>query len=77
MRDSLLEAISKASGIDEIIIVTHNIDFLFLQAFVFEKLKSRGSLKLTVFADAGAHWSPTPHRPSFSKVWACGIAWYP
>ncbi|PIF20240.1 MULTISPECIES: hypothetical protein [unclassified Acidovorax] len=53
MRDSLLEAISKASGIDEIIIVTHNIDFLFLQAFVFEKLKSRGSLKLTVFADAG------------------------
>lgn len=53
MRDSLLEAIAKASDIDEVIIVTHNIDFLFLQSFVFEKLKGCGSPRLTVFADAG------------------------
>lgn len=53
MKDTLLEAIAKTADVDEAVIVTHNIDFLFLQSFVFEKLKACGSPKLTIFADAG------------------------
>lgn len=64
MRESLLDVISKARGMEEAVILTHNIDFLFLQSMVMEALRRCGAPKLTVLADSGcAHESYADQRP--------------
>jgi hypothetical protein len=52
MKQNLIKLIKKASEITNAIILTHNIDFIFLQSVVLPALKSIGHPKLTVFADA-------------------------
>lgn len=52
MRHSLIKEIKKTSDITNVIVLTHNIDFIFLQSIVLPSLKKIGHPKLTVFADA-------------------------
>jgi len=52
MTEDLLKSISKAKNVHSIIVLTHNIDFLFIQTVVLKFLKKMGSPSLTIFADA-------------------------
>lgn len=52
MTEDLLKSISKAKNVHSIIVLTHNIDFIFIQAVVLKFLKKMGSPSLTIFADA-------------------------
>lgn len=52
MRQSLIENIKKKRNLTGAIILTHNIDFVFLQLVVLPALRVAGHPKLTVFADA-------------------------
>ena len=52
MKQNLIKLIKKASDITNVIILTHNIDFIFLESVILPALKSIGHPKLTVFADA-------------------------
>ena len=52
MRDDLLTIISNAKDITNAIILTHNIDFVFVQSVVIPALRKCGSPSLTIFADA-------------------------
>jgi len=52
MTEDLLKSISKAKNVHSIIVLTHNIDFLFIQTVVLKFLKKIGSPSLTIFADA-------------------------
>jgi hypothetical protein len=53
MRADLLREISEKNNITNAIVLTHNIDFVFLQTVVLAKLRPCGHPTLTVFADAG------------------------
>lgn len=52
MRDSLLTSIKKSKEITNAIILTHNIDFVFLQTVVLAAFRKCGHPTITVFADA-------------------------
>lgn len=52
MRQDLIKLIESQGDVTNAIILTHNIDFVFLQAIVLPALKHCGRPKLTVFADA-------------------------
>ena len=52
MRDDVLKAISKEKNVTDVIILTHNIDYIFIQTVVLKYLKKCGSPSLTIFADA-------------------------
>ena len=52
MTEDLLTTISKEKNVHNIIILTHNIDFIFIQTVVLKFLKKMGSPSLTIFADA-------------------------
>lgn len=52
MTEDLLKSISKAKDAHSIIVLTHNIDFIFIQTVVLKFLKKMGSPSLTIFADA-------------------------
>ena len=52
MRQSLIENIRKENNLTSAIILTHNIDFVFLQLVVLPAFRTAGHPKLTVFADA-------------------------
>jgi hypothetical protein len=52
MRDDLLTAIAGEKDVTNVIILTHNIDFIFLQAMVLSALRRCGNPSLTVFADS-------------------------
>ena len=52
MTEDLLTSISKAKNVHSIIVLTHNIDFIFIQTVVLKFLKKMGSPSLTIFADA-------------------------
>ena len=52
MTEDLLKSISKAKNVHSIIVLTHNIDFIFIQTVVLKFLKKMGSPSLTIFADA-------------------------
>lgn len=51
MTEDLLTSISKEKNVHSIIVLTHNIDFLFIQTVVLKFLKKMGSPSLTIFAD--------------------------
>ena len=54
MRRNVLEWIcGTMADATSAIVLTHNIDFLFLQSIVRPRLRQSGHPKLTVFADAG------------------------
>jgi len=52
MREDLLKSLSSLKDITNIIILTHNIDFVFIQSIVLSAIKKCGHPKLTIFADA-------------------------
>jgi hypothetical protein len=52
MRQDLITLLRREQDVTNAIILTHNIDFLFLQSVVFSTLKRCGYPTLTVFADA-------------------------
>jgi hypothetical protein len=52
MRQDLIKLIEDQGDVSNAIILTHNIDFVFLQTIVLPALKHCGRPKLTVFADA-------------------------
>lgn len=51
MTEDLLTSISKERNIHSMIVLTHNIDFIFIQTVVLKFLKKMGSPSLTIFAD--------------------------
>jgi hypothetical protein len=52
MRLDLIKTISESRDITNVIILTHNIDFIFLQGNLIRQLRKIGHPTLTVFADA-------------------------
>ena len=52
MRSDLLEAISSARGVTNAVILTHNIDFVFVQTVVLSAFRRCGNPTITVFADS-------------------------
>lgn len=52
MRQDLLKLIDAEKDVTNAIILTHNIDFIFLQSIVLPVMKRCGNPKLTIFADA-------------------------
>ncbi len=53
MRASILREIEALKGVTHAFVLTHNIDFLFVQGLVLRALRTAGEPALTVFADAG------------------------
>jgi hypothetical protein len=53
MRASILREIETLKGVTHAFVLTHNIDFLFVQGLVLRALRAAGEPALTVFADAG------------------------
>lgn len=51
MRQDILKIISMSKNVTHIIVLTHNIDFFFLQGFVIPILRKCGYPSLTIFAD--------------------------
>lgn len=52
MREDILKIIKNAKDVSNAIILTHNIDFVFVQSVVIPALRKCGSPRLTIFADA-------------------------
>ena len=52
MRGDVLKAIKGSKDVTNAIILTHNIDFIFLQSMVIPALQKCGQPALTVFTDA-------------------------
>ena len=52
MRQDILKIITSAKDITNAVILTHNIDFVFVQSVVIPALRKCGSPSLTIFADA-------------------------
>lgn len=52
MRSDLLEAISSARGVTNAVVLTHNIDFVFVQTVVLSAFRRCGNPTITVFADS-------------------------
>jgi hypothetical protein len=52
MKRDLLKTIAAAKQLTNVIVLTHNIDFAFLQTVVLSFLRRAGQPKLTIFADA-------------------------
>ncbi len=52
MREDVLKIIRSAKDVTNAVILSHNIDFVFVQSVVIPALRKCGSPKLTIFADA-------------------------
>jgi hypothetical protein len=52
MREDLLKQISSMKEITHIVVLTHNIDFVFVQTVLLSALRKCGHPSLTIFADA-------------------------
>ena len=53
MRSDVLEAISAARDVTNAVVLTHNIDFVFVQTVVLSAFKRCGNPTITIFADSG------------------------
>jgi len=52
MTEDLLRSISKEKDVHSIIVLSHNIDFIFIETVVLKYIKKMGSASLRIFADA-------------------------
>jgi len=52
MKSDLLTAISEVKGVTDVVVMTHNIDFVFLQTLALRTFNRGGQPRITVFADA-------------------------
>ena len=64
MRADLLEAISSAKDVTNAVILTHNIDFVFVQTVVLSAFRRCGHPTITVFADSGCATESFAHQES-------------
>jgi hypothetical protein len=53
MRSSILREIEKMKGVTHAFILTHDVDFFFIQGLLLKALRAAGSPLLTIFADGG------------------------
>ena len=53
MRANILREIEKMKGLTHAFILTHDVDFFFIQGLLLKALRSAGSPLLTIFADVG------------------------
>ncbi len=53
MRSDVLEVISSARDVTNAVVLTHNIDFVFVQTVVLSAFRQCGYPTITVFADSG------------------------
>ena len=72
MRRDLLKIVAGAKDVTNAIILTHNIDFVFVQAVVIPALRKCGSPTLTVFADADCAAQAYGYLECW-RTWAGGI----
>lgn len=69
MRSDVLSVISSSRFISHVIILTHNIDFIFMQTVVLSAIRRCGNPKITVFADSGcAQESFTQQKDALSEL---------
>lgn len=67
MRRDLLQDVAEEKDVTNVIVLTHNIDFVFVQTVVLSVLRRCGNPSLTIFADAScaansfAHQAPVLH----------------
>lgn len=52
MRADLLELVRQESGVTSVVVLTHNVDFVFIQSLVLSALRKCGHPSLTIFGDA-------------------------
>lgn len=57
MREDLLKSLSSLKDVTNIIVLTQNIDFVFIQSIVLAAIKKCGNPKLTIFADSNCAMS--------------------
>ena len=62
MRDDVLQIISSAKEVTNAIVLTHNIDFVFLQTVVLASFRRCGHPTITVFADAACAAESFAHQ---------------
>ena len=62
MRQDILQIIKSAKDVTNAIVLTHNIDFVFVQAVVISALHKCGSPSLTIFADADCATQTYQHQ---------------
>ena len=62
MRADLLETVSSAKEVTNAVILTHNIDFVFLQTVVLSAFRRCGHPTVTVFADSGCAAESFAHQ---------------
>ena len=53
MRSDVLEVISSARDVTNAVVLTHNIDFVFVQTVVMSAFRRSGHPTITIFADSG------------------------
>jgi hypothetical protein len=53
MRSSILREMEKMKGVTHAFILTHDVDFFFIQGLLLKALRAAGSPLLTIFADCG------------------------
>ena len=62
MRTDVLEVISSAKDVTNAVILTHNIDFVFVQTVVLSAFRRCGHPTITVFADSGCAAESFAHQ---------------
>ncbi|WP_319581546.1 phospholipase D family protein [uncultured Pseudodesulfovibrio sp.] len=62
MRDDVITTISSAKAVNNAIILTHNIDFVFIQTVVLAAFKRCGHSTITIFADASCAAETFAHQ---------------
>ena len=62
MRADVLEVISSAKDVTNAVILTHNIDFVFVQTLVLSAFRRCGHPTITVFADSGCATESFAHQ---------------
>jgi hypothetical protein len=62
MRHDLLSSIAEEKDVTNAIVLTHNIDFVFVQTVVLSALRRCGHPSLTIFADAGSASATFSHQ---------------
>jgi hypothetical protein len=62
MRDDVLKTISSARDVTNAIVLTHNIDFIFIQTVVLRAMRGCGHPALTIFADAACATDSFKHQ---------------
>ena len=67
MREDVLKIVTSAKDVTNAVILTHNIDFVFVQSVVIPALRKCGSPTVTIFADGDLRCSDLPIPGSRSQ----------